>query len=163
MQVTLDDVSTCEWQQPTEGPLLFLYDGRLLGRVLFSRVQPLPPQGWPRRPPRQQRLWGGQHQPHIHIQPPTIHSRSVCTVESAANYNQTCKKSYGDNSYQIETRRERLKSALYLRLRKRKTIFLKNLKFLKKIFFQKSRIVPKNVKGGTLLDILLQNIKYQRN
>ena len=47
------------------------------------------------------------------------------------------------------TRRERLKSALYLRLKKRKTFFLeKNLKFSKKNSFGKCRTVPKNVKGG---------------
>ena len=67
-----------------------------------------------------------------------------------------------------ETSRERPKSALYLRLKKtRKPLFLqlettKTLKKLKiekknpvffRIFFSKfpvSRIVPKNVKGGTL-------------
>ena len=62
-----------------------------------------------------------------------------------------------------ETRRERLKSAPYLRLKKRKTFFWKKLKFLKFFSFKKSRIVPKNVKVGTLLDLLtyipLQNIK----
>ena len=37
-----------------------------------------------------------------------------------------------------KTRRERLKSAPYLRLKKRKTLFLeKKLKFLKKIFLSK--------------------------
>ena len=53
------------------------------------------------------------------------------------------------NKQQI-TRRERLKSAPYLRLKKRKTLFFgKKLKFLKKKFsFKRSRIVPKNVKGG---------------
>ena len=60
------------------------------------------------------------------------------------------------------TRRERLKSALYPRLKKRKRLFFKkNLKFL--VFFRKCRIVRKNVKGGTswayLTYILLQNIK----
>ena len=52
------------------------------------------------------------------------------------------------------TRRERLKSALYLRLKKRKTFFLeKNLKFSKKNSFGKCRTVPKNVKEGTLFDL----------
>ena len=52
------------------------------------------------------------------------------------------------------TRRERLKSALYLRLKKRKTFFWKkNLKFLKKNSFGKCRTVPKNVKEGTLFDL----------
>ena len=52
------------------------------------------------------------------------------------------------------TRRERLKSALYLRLKKRKTFFLEeNLKFSKKKSFGKCRTVPKNVKGGTLFDL----------
>ena len=47
------------------------------------------------------------------------------------------------------TRRERLKSAPYLRLKKHKTFFLeKKLVIFEKKFFQKSRIVPKNVEGG---------------
>ena len=48
------------------------------------------------------------------------------------------------------TRRERLKSALYLKLKKRKTFFLeKNLKFLKIFFFRKmSHSAEKNQKGG---------------
>ena len=47
------------------------------------------------------------------------------------------------------TRRERLKSAPYLRLEKRKTFFWeKNLEFLNIFSFKKRRIVPKNVKGG---------------
>ena len=63
-----------------------------------------------------------------------------------------------------KTRRERLKSAPYLRLKKRKTLFLEKIEiFEKKISFKRSRIVPKNVKGETLLDLLtnipLQNIK----
>ena len=50
------------------------------------------------------------------------------------------------------TRRERLKSALYLRLKKRKTFFGKKLEiFEKKISFGKCRTVPKNVKGGPFL------------
>ena len=62
------------------------------------------------------------------------------------------------------TRRERLKSAPYLRLKKRKTLFLTKIEIFEKNFsFKRSRIVPKNVKGGTLLDLLtnipLQNIK----
>ena len=64
------------------------------------------------------------------------------------------------------TRRERLKSALYLRLKKRKTFFGKKLVIIEKIFsFKKSHIVPKNVKGGTLWGLLtyiqLQNIKLE--
>ena len=53
------------------------------------------------------------------------------------------------------TRRGRLKSALYLRLKKRKTFFLeKKLEiFENKISFGKCRTVPKNVKGGTLFDL----------
>ena len=48
-----------------------------------------------------------------------------------------------------ETRRERLKSEPYLRLKKRKTLFWKKIEiFEKKISFKRSRIVPKNVKGG---------------
>ena len=54
---------------------------------------------------------------------------------------------------QIKTRRERLKSALYLRLKKRKTFFFgKKLEiFGKKISFGKCRTVPENVKGGPFL------------
>ena len=54
-----------------------------------------------------------------------------------------------------ESSRERLKSALYLRLKKRKTFFLeKKLEiFEKKISFGKCRVVPKNVKGGTFFDL----------
>ena len=52
------------------------------------------------------------------------------------------------------TRRERLKSALYLRLKKRKTFFWKKIEISeKKISFGKCRTVPKNVKGGTLFDL----------
>ena len=53
------------------------------------------------------------------------------------------------------TRRERLKSALYLRLKKRKTFFFgKKLEiFEKKISSGKCRTVPKNVKEGTLFDL----------
>ena len=61
-------------------------------------------------------------------------------------------------SHNAKTRRERLKSAPYLRLKKRKILSLE-----KKFSFKRSRIVPKNVKEGTLLDLLtnipLQNIK----
>ena len=48
------------------------------------------------------------------------------------------------------TRRKRLNSAPYLRLKKRKTFFFgkKLVIFEKKISFKKSRIVPKNVEGG---------------
>ena len=52
------------------------------------------------------------------------------------------------------TRRERLKSALYLSLKKRKTFFWKKLEiFEKKFSLGKCRVVPKNVKGGTLFDL----------
>ena len=55
---------------------------------------------------------------------------------------------------QLQKRQERLKSALYLRLKKRKTFFYgKNLKFSKKNSFGKCCTVPKNVKGGTLFDL----------
>ena len=47
-------------------------------------------------------------------------------------------------------RRERLKLALYLRLKKRKTFFLENLKYLN-FSLEKCRTVPKNVKGGPFL------------
>ena len=63
-------------------------------------------------------------------------------------------------SDQKKTRRERLKSALYLRLKKRKK------KFLNIFSFRNSGIVPKNVKGGNLWAsstyILLQNIKNSK-
>ena len=52
------------------------------------------------------------------------------------------------------TRRERLKSALYLRLKKRKTFFLeKNLKFSKKKFFRKMSHSAEKCKRGTLFDL----------
>ena len=62
------------------------------------------------------------------------------------------------------TRRERLKWALYLRLKKRKRLFLKKkLEIFDFFSFRNRRIVPKNVKGGTLWAlltyILLQNMK----
>ena len=48
------------------------------------------------------------------------------------------------------TRRERLKSAPYLRLKKREKNFWKKIEIFEKFFsFKKSRIVPKNVKGGS--------------
>ena len=49
-----------------------------------------------------------------------------------------------------KTRRERLKSALYLRLKKRKTFFSKKLEiFEKKILLRKmSHSAEKNQKGG---------------
>ena len=62
---------------------------------------------------------------------------------------------YEDKWSQGVTRRERLKSALYLRLKKRKTFFFgKKLEiFGKKISFGKCRTVPENVRGGTLFDL----------
>ena len=80
--------------------------------------------------------------------------------------------------YYVKTSRERPKSAPYLRLKKtRKPLFLQleTTKALKKLkiekkkseFFLKfpvSRIVPKNVKGGTLWDFLnIHSVaKYQK-
>ena len=62
-----------------------------------------------------------------------------------------------------ETRRERLKSAPYLRPKKRKTFFGKKLKFLKFFFFQKSHIVPENVKGDPFEFINIHSVaKYQK-
>ena len=53
------------------------------------------------------------------------------------------------SSFPYGTRRERLKSALYLRLKKRKTFFLeKNLKFSKKIFFRKMSHSAEKCKRG---------------
>ena len=53
------------------------------------------------------------------------------------------------------SRRERLKSALYLRLKKRKSFFFEEkLEIFDFFSFGKCRIVPKNVKGGTLWDLL---------
>ena len=53
-----------------------------------------------------------------------------------------------------KTRRERLKSALYLRLKKRKLFFLeKNLKFSKKNFFRKMSHSAEKCKRGTLFVI----------
>ena len=52
-------------------------------------------------------------------------------------------------SLKSKTRRERLKSALYLRLKKRKTFFLeKNVKFSKIFSFEKCRTVSKKIKRG---------------
>ena len=48
-----------------------------------------------------------------------------------------------------EIRRERLKSALYLRVKKRKIFFWEKIEIIENLFFfQKSRIVPKKVKGN---------------
>ena len=61
------------------------------------------------------------------------------------------------------TRRERLKSAPYLRLKKRKTLFSEKIEIFEKIFFQKKSHSAEKCKRGTLLDLLtnipLQNIK----
>ena len=59
-----------------------------------------------------------------------------------------------------KTRPERLKSAPYLRLKKRKTFFLEKLKFFS---FKKRRIVPKNVKGDPSGFINIHSVaKYQK-
>ena len=47
-----------------------------------------------------------------------------------------------------KTRRERLKSALYLRLKKRRLFLKRKLKIFELFSFRKCRMVPKNVKGG---------------
>ena len=62
-----------------------------------------------------------------------------------------------------ETRRERLKSALYLRLKKGKRLFLKkNLKFLI-FFFQKMSHSAEKCKRGTLWALLTYSVaKYQK-
>ena len=61
------------------------------------------------------------------------------------------------------TRRERLKSALYLRLKKRRTFFEKKLEIFEFFSFRKCRIVPKNVKGGPLGFINIYSVaKYQK-
>ena len=61
------------------------------------------------------------------------------------------------------TRRERLKSAPYLRLKKRKTLFSEKIEIFEKNFFQKKSHSAEKCKRGTLLDLLtnipLQNIK----
>ena len=61
----------------------------------------------------------------------------------------------------IEKRRERLKSALYLRLRKRKKTFIeKKIGICEFFSFRKCRIVPKKRDPlGLITYILLQNIK----
>ena len=52
------------------------------------------------------------------------------------------------------TRRERLKSALYLRLKKRKTFFFgKNLEIFEKNFFRKMSDSAEKCKRGTLFDL----------
>ena len=61
------------------------------------------------------------------------------------------------------TRRERLKSAPNLRLKKRKTIFLEKNEIFEKNSFQKSRRVPKNVKGDPSGFINIHSVaKYQK-
>ena len=61
------------------------------------------------------------------------------------------------------TRRERLKSAPYLRLKKRKRFFWEKIEFFEIFFFQKKLHSAEKCKRGTLLDLLtyipLQNIK----
>ena len=61
-------------------------------------------------------------------------------------------------SHNAKTTRERLKSAPYLRLKKRKTLFLEKI-----FFFQKKSQSAEKCKRRTLLDLLtyipLQNIK----
>ena len=52
------------------------------------------------------------------------------------------------------TRRERLKSAPFLRLKKRKKNFWKKLKILKIFFFQKKSHSVEKCKWGILLDLL---------
>ena len=47
-----------------------------------------------------------------------------------------------------QTRLERLKAALYLRLKKRERLFLKKFGIFEFFSFRKCRVVPKNVKGG---------------
>ena len=47
----------------------------------------------------------------------------------------------------LETKRERLKSVPFLRLKKRKTFFFWKKIEICEFFFKKNRIVPKNVKG----------------
>ena len=62
--------------------------------------------------------------------------------------------SYNQLLQYIVTRRERLKSALYLRLTKRKTFFCEKLETFEIFFsFGKCHTVPKNVKEGTLFDL----------
>ena len=73
-----------------------------------------------------------------------MHFPGICLVE------QTEQKFCRFESVLKKTRRERLKSAPYLRLKKRKKNFWKKIEIFEKIFsFKKSRIVPKNVKGGS--------------
>ena len=62
------------------------------------------------------------------------------------------------------TRRERLKSAPYIRLKKRKTLFLeKKLKFLKNFFFQKSHSAEKCKRGDPSGFINKHSVaKYQK-
>ena len=64
----------------------------------------------------------------------------------------------------VETRRERLKSALYLRLKKRKRLFLKkNLKFLVFFFQKMSHSAEKCKRGDPLGFINIYSVaKYQK-
>ena len=62
-----------------------------------------------------------------------------------------------------QTRRERLKSALYLRLKKRKTFLKRKSKFSKFFSFGKCRTVPKNANGHPLGFINIHSVaKYQK-
>ena len=49
---------------------------------------------------------------------------------------------------EFKTETETLGTGAYLRLKKRKTIIWKKLEIFEVLIFKKSRIVPKNVKGG---------------
>ena len=75
-----------------------------------------------------------------------------------------CNELVTSTKLEKRTRRERLKSAPYLRLKKRKRFFLeKNWNFWKNFSFQKKSHSAEKCKRGTLLNLLtyipLQNIK----
>ena len=78
---------------------------------------------------------------------PLRHIQDIRELEDkllGLKFQENLKEEYLDDR---KTRRKRLKSALYLRLKKRKTFFLeKNLNFSKKNSFGKCRTLPKNVK-----------------
>ena len=78
---------------------------------------------------------------------PLRHRQDIREIEDkllGLKFQENLKEEYLDDR---KTRRKRLKSALYLRLKKRKTFFLeKNLNFSKKNSFGKCRTLPKNVK-----------------
>ena len=77
-----------------------------------------------------------------------------CRFESLWGFGFFLKGAHCEVDYSGKTRRERLKSALYLRLKKRKTFFLeKKLEIFEKKFFRKMSHSAEKCKRGTLFDL----------